>query len=149
MLPITTGSWSKARTWDRPCLWLSDSGIPPVCGSETESRRNPIKCHNKFSSLVWLFYIADRAKFSFSAPLLTDDKSMGVTQHSNSSSIHCCYSYPVLFSWLESRDVKVVLATIHCPVLIELLFSLHTPHLEKQFACWRDLGSLMLPLSNT
>lgn len=89
------------------------------------------------------------ATFSSSALLLTDDKSMGVTQHSYSSSIDCCYGNPVLFPWFESRDVKVVLATIHCPVLVLLLLRLLTPHLEKQFACLRDLGSLKLPLSNS
>lgn len=56
---------------------------------------------------------------------------MGVTQHSYSSSVDGCNCNPVLFSWFESRDVQVVLATIHCPVLVLLLLRLHTPHLEK------------------
>lgn len=122
---------------ETPCLW--------VWTPNRKQNKSNIS-HDNFSSLLRLVYTA---KFSSSALLLTADKSMGVTQHSYSGSIDRCYSDPVLFSWLESRDVKVVLATIHCPVLVQLLLSLHTPHLEKQFACWWDRGSLMLPLLNT
>lgn len=63
---------------------------------------------------------------------LTDDKSVRVTKHSYSSSIDCCDSDPVLFPLFERRNIQAVLATVHCPVLHQVLLRLHTPHLKKR-----------------
>lgn len=64
--------------------------------------------------------------------LLTYDKSVRVTEHSYSSAVDSCYGEPVSSAWFESRDLKVVLATVHCPVLVLLLLRIHTPHLSVE-----------------
>lgn len=58
MLPINTGSWSRASTWDTFRLWLSESGGLRICGSEkhVESIWNQIWSHDNFSFLMCLGY---------------------------------------------------------------------------------------------
>ena len=55
MLPINTGSWSRAQTCDRSRPSLPDSGGWPICGSEKmESKSYQLWGHDNFSSSVWL-----------------------------------------------------------------------------------------------
>lgn len=72
--------------------------------------------------------------------LLTDDKSMRVAQHSHSSPVDSCYGDPIPSPWFQGGDVQVVLAAVHCPVLVLLLLRLHTKHLEEQSVLKQPIG---------